>query len=228
MKPSFLSLGSLALAWCVVSCERRETNALPERSAAVTEAAAAIPPTPAVAESSSTDTGSSTTASGATVDLRRILAETKPAIEARKRLDAAGTEIKSEIEERKKRIQAVAESVGTSAKRLRNPALTTPERETLVKDVNAKRSEVVALEAELKEFVSRREKALAEKTKVELGKVIGDIRARTDALATAAGHLWVMDRSGTTQNHIPVVVYVKPSLPDLTPAVIEAINREAK
>ena len=166
-------------------------------------------------------------ATGATIDLQKVMAEAQPAIEARKRIEAAQNEVKGEIDERKKRIQTLGESLTTSTKRLQNPALTTPEREALVKEANAKRSEAAALEKELKEFAARRDTALNEKGRVELGKVIRDIHQRASLIAKAEGYVWVMDRSGESPNHVPAVVYVKPSLPDLTPAVIQAINLDA-
>jgi len=223
MKISVWLLGLLALALPVVSCEKREAASATEVSSggkpdAVSSSEPAAPSQAATA---------AVKAAGATIDLQKVMAEAKPSIEARQRIDAARNEVKGEIDERRKRIQAIGESVAASAKRLQNPALTTPERETLVKEANAKRSEAAALEKELKEFAERRDKALNEKTRAELGKVIRDIHQRASMIAKAEGYVWVMDRSGESPNRVPAVVYVKPNLPDLTSAVIQAINVEA-
>ena len=224
MKISVWSVGLFALALPVVSCKKQEavstadaSNASKTESVSSSDAA-----TPAKASSAT----AATKAVGATIDLQKVMLEAQPAIEARKRIEAAQNEVKGELDERKKRIQALGESLATSTKRLQNPALTTPERETLTKEVNAKRSEAAALEKELKEFAERRDKALNEKGRVELGKVIRDIHQRASMIAKAEGYVWVMDRSGESPNRVPAVVYVKPSLPDLTPAVIQAINLE--
>jgi Skp family chaperone for outer membrane proteins len=224
MKISVWSLGLLALALPVVCCEKREAApATGVSSGGKTDAVSSSEP----AAPSQASPATTARATGATIDLQKVMAETKPAIEARQRIEAARNEVKGEIDERRKRIQALGESVAASAKRLQNPGLATPERETLVKEANAKRSEAAALEKELKEFAERRDKALNEKTRAELGKVIRDIHQRASMIAKAEGYVWVMDRSGESPNRVPAVVYVKPSLPDLTPAVIQTINLEA-
>jgi Skp family chaperone for outer membrane proteins len=223
MKISVWSVGLLALALPVVSCEKREVAPAAEASSGgKVDAVSSAEPAPSQALPAT-----AAKATGATIDLHKVMAETKPAIEARQRIEAARNEVKGEIDERRKRIQALGESVAASAKRLQNPALTTPERESLVKEANARRSEVAALEKELKEFAERRDKALNEKTRAELGKVIRDIHQRASIIAKTEGYVWVIDRSGESPNRVPAVVYVKPSLPDLTPAVIQAINEEA-
>jgi Skp family chaperone for outer membrane proteins len=224
MKISVWSVGLLALALPVVSCEKRE--AAPATGVSSGGKADAVSSSEPAAPSQASP-ATAVKATGATIDLQKVMAETPPAIEARQRIEAARNEVKGEIDERRKRIQALGESVATSAKRLQNPALTTPEREALVKEANARRSEVAALEKELKEFAELRDKALNEKTRAELGKVIRDIHQRASIIAKTEGYVWVMDRSGESPNRVPAVVYVKPSLPDLTPAVIQAINQEA-
>jgi len=222
MKISVWPVGLLALALPVVSCKKNETVSVAGGGNAAASISSSEPATSAKVSSAA---NAKTT--GATIDLQKVMAETQPAIEARKRIEAAQNEVKGEIDERKKRIQTMAESIATSTKRLQNPALTTPEREALVKETNARRSEAAALEKELKEFGERRDKALNEKGRAELGKVIRDIHQRASMIAKAEGYVWVIDRSGESPNRVPAVVYVKPSLPDLTPAVIQAINLEA-
>jgi Skp family chaperone for outer membrane proteins len=225
MKISVWSVGLLALALPVVSCKKREAAPAPEVSDA--GKADAVSPSSEPAAPAQASPATAVKATGATIDLQKVMAESKPAIEARQRIDAARNEVKGEIDERKKRILVLGESVATSAKRLQTPALTTPEREALVKEANAKRSEAAALEKELKEFAERRDKALNEKARAELGKVIREIHQRASIIAKSEGYVWVMDRSGESPNRVPAVVYVKSSLPDLTPAVIQAINLEA-
>ncbi|HEY8961726.1 MAG TPA: OmpH family outer membrane protein [Luteolibacter sp.] len=217
MKISVWPVGLLAVALPVVACKKRDETSSPNGSA----------PGHVNEERKAPTTMAVTAKAGATLDLQRILSETQPAIDARKRIEAAQNEVKGEIDERKKRIQALAESVATSTKRLQTPGLATSEREALVKEANAKRSEATALEKELKEFAERRDKALKEKARVELGKVIRDIHQRASMIAKAEGYAWVMDRSGESPSRVPAVVYVKPSLPDLTLAVIQAVNLEA-
>ena len=224
MKIFVWSVGLVALALPVVSCKKREATSMTEVPKAGETGSVSSPESAAPAK---TSPATAAKATGATIDLQKVMLEAQPAIEARKRIEAAQNEVKGELDERKKRIQALGESLTTSTKRLQNPALTTPEREALVKEVNAKRSEAAALEKELKEFAERRDKALSEKGRVELGKVIRDIHQRASLIAKAEGYVWVLDRSGESPNHVPAVVYVKPSLPDLTPAVIQAINLDA-
>jgi Skp family chaperone for outer membrane proteins len=223
MKISVWSLGLLALALPVVSCKKSE-------ALAAAEGASTGGAGPGSAQSTATQASSPTAASetrGATIDLQKVLAETQPAIEARQRIEAARAEVKTEIDERKKRIQVLGEALAASTKRLQNPGLATPQRAALVKEVNAKRSEGAALEKELKEFAERRDKALNEKTRTELGKVIREIHQRANMIAQAEGYVWVMDRSGESPNRLPAVIYVKPSVPDLTAAVIQAVNLSA-
>lgn len=224
MKISVWPVGLLALVLPMVSCKKQDAASVADVSNANKEGSVS-PSEPATPAKASPSTAAKTT--GATIDLQKVLQEAKPAIEARQRIEAARNEVKGEIDERKKRIQTLGESMAAATKRLQSPGLTTPERETLVKEANAKRSEATALEKELKEFAERRDKALNEKTRVELGKVIRDIHQRASSIAKAEGYVWVMDRSGESPNRVPAVVYVKPSIPDLTPAVIQAINLEA-
>lgn len=224
MKISVWSAGLLALVLPMVSCKKQETISVAD----VSSATAVDPVSSSEPAATHASPATATKTTGATIDLQKVLQETKPAIEARQRIEAARNEVKGEIDERKKRIQTLAESLATSTKRLQNPALTTPEREALVKEANAKRSEAAALEKELKEFAERRDKALNEKTRTELGKVIREVHQRASIIAKAEGYVWVMDRSGESPNRVPAVVYVKPSVPDLTPAVIQAINLDAE
>jgi Skp family chaperone for outer membrane proteins len=220
MKISVCSLGLLALVLPAVSCKKNET--LAAAAGASTAGTGSVSPQSSTAQGSSPAVAGETR--GATLDLQKVLAETKPAIEARQRIDAARNEVKGEIDERKKRIQALGEALAVSVKRLQNPALATSEREALVKEVNAKRTEGAALEKELKEFAERRDKALNEKARAELGKVIRDVHQQASSIAKAEGYAWVLDRSGESSNRVPTVVYVKPGLPDLTAAVIQAVN----
>lgn len=225
MKIFVWSVGWVALALPMVACKKRETASLAVVSHVDNAASVSSSGASAAAQTSS---GATVKGTGATIDLQKIMSETTPAIEARQRIDAARNEVKGEIDERKKRIQALGDALAASVKRLRNPGLGTPEREALVKEVNAKRTEGAALEKELKEFAERRDKALNEKARMELGKVIQDIHQQAGSLAKAEGYAWVLDRSGESSNRVPAVVYVKPGLPDLTLAVIQAINQEAK
>jgi len=230
MKASFSTLGLLALAVSFASCGKRESEpASPAAAQSVAEKPADS--TAPVAASAAAPAKAKAPANGAkfaTVDLQKVMNDCQPAQDARKRIDAIRNEVKSEVDERKKRLDGLAENAGKTAKRLQNPALGKPERETLAKDLNAKRDELKALEGEFKEFTARREKAMNEKIRTELGRILTDIRTQAQTLAQAEGYVWVIDRSGVAISQTPAVLYVNPAFPDLTAAVTRAVDEAAK
>ncbi|HEY8990385.1 MAG TPA: OmpH family outer membrane protein [Luteolibacter sp.] len=230
MKASFSTLGLLALAVSLTSCGKRESE---QSSPAAAQPVAEKPaessaPVSASAAAPGNAKAPANGAKFATVDLQKVMSDCQPAQEARKRIEAIRNEVKSEVDERKKRLDGLTEIAGKTAKRLQNPALGKPERETLAKDLNAKRDELKALEGEFKEFTSRREKAMNEKIRTELGRILMDIRTQAQTLAQAEGYLWVIDRSGAAMSQTPAVLYVNPAFPDLTAAVTRAVDEAAK
>ena len=104
-----------------------------------------------------------------------------------------------------------------------NMVYTAAERENRRLNAQEKYRQVVAKEAELREYNRERQKQLRDEYEKLRSSILQDISNVVTEKCLAEGYGLVLDKSGRTLNNIPFVVYSSKML-DITDSVIKTLN----
>ncbi len=153
----------------------------------------------------------------ATVDMDLLARETKLGKQSAVRVGELKALVDRGFARRKADAEAMSESLKSAAKGSaaeRKRAQTT----SLV---------LAALKKESSSYVTRWLAELKKISKKERSKVALAAKAHIDAVAAEGGYVWVLDRSANSFSEIPVLIYSKRAMPDITSEVMRRMDAES-
>ncbi|GAA5130356.1 OmpH family outer membrane protein [Luteolibacter yonseiensis] len=162
----------------------------------------------------------------ATVDMRELYKQYYRSTELEKEMGVHQARIQKEDGARVARAKELEERLGKIRKQLEDPSLNDSKKQSLFKTWQAGQQEAIALDRERREFVQRRAQALNEEMRLRMKAILGEIRGMVEEWAKSEDFDHVLDRSGLSGFHVPILLYAKDST-DITGTLLKGLNRGA-
>jgi outer membrane protein len=161
-----------------------------------------------------------------TVDMNRVFSEYYKTKDAQAKYTDAEAEANKDLNNRvdvlKKDMQAISQ-INTD---LQKPGLAADTKDAMTKDREAKVTAARALDREITEYRSTKQKQLQEQFLRMRKDIVDDILKTVNEIVKARGYDIVFDKSGLSSGAVPVVLYSREDL-DFSPDVITALNKTA-
>jgi outer membrane protein len=159
-----------------------------------------------------------------TVDMNRIFSSYYKTKDAESRINEARAAAKKELDDRMENYKKNLDAINKLNEEINKPELSKDAKDDKSKSRDEKIAETKNLEREIGEFRSTREKQLQEQAVrmrngivEEITKLVQD-RVKTDQFDI------VFDRSGSSLNGVPILVFAKDSL-DFSEDIITSLNK---
>jgi serine/threonine protein kinase len=193
-------------------------------------------PSPSIAATATTTTAPVQTASYsssdgydpaiALVDMNRIFKEYSKTKDSEARINAAKDAAKKEYDDRAEVYKKQLNEVNALNKELDSPGLSAATRTGKAKERDDKIAKVKALEKEINDFRTTREKQLQDQSTQMRAEIVKEITQEITGLI-AASKGFVYDRSGQSTNGVPLLLFA-PDRADVSDKVISALNRKSR
>lgn len=161
-----------------------------------------------------------------TVDMNRIFSDYYKTKEAQTRYSeaekAANDELNTRVETLKKGMQEISQLNSD----LQKPNLTKDEIDTKRKDLQPKVDAARALDREIADFRTAKQKNLQDQFLRMRKDIVDDIMKTVSEIVKAKGYDIVFDKSGLSAGAVPVVLYSREDL-DFSSEVAAALNKNA-
>jgi Skp family chaperone for outer membrane proteins len=208
----------------IVSCKNDKPATTEEKSpetpAEVTPAVEASSPATVVAQ----DPERTTTGGYATVNLQRLVRESKAGIAGSQRVDSFKALMEEALEKRKAYPTKIIAELEIINQQLKTAQPGSIEQKKWGMMLEATKSELTALAKDRDEFAKRRNQQLKEFSLKEIKSVIALSSVELGKLAKERGYLWVMDKSGISSSEVPIILYTKEKHPDVTEEMLRRMD----
>jgi serine/threonine protein kinase len=209
------------------------TRAIPTSPPVVVYTAA---PSPSIAAAATATTAPVQTASHsssdgydpaiALVDMNRIFKEYSKTKDSEARINAAKDAAKKEYDDRAEVYKKKLDEINALNKQLDSATLSAATKTAKAKERDDKIAKVKALEKEINDFRTTREKQLQDQSTQMRAEIVKEITQEITGL-DAASKGFVYDRSGQSTNGVPLLLFA-PDRADVSDKVISALNRKSR
>jgi outer membrane protein len=159
----------------------------------------------------------------ATVDMQALTQEYNKTKTTRAKMEKDIARVKVDGEERMKQLQDLAKTVEDLKKQIDDPSIAEAKRRDLMNTRQLKGQELQTLQAELEDFMKRKDRAVKEQILVDLKVILDEIRSKVRAHAESEGYDYVLDKAGVSTSQVPILLYTKDAT-DITEVLLKTIN----
>lgn len=160
------------------------------------------------------------------VDMKEVFAEYYKTKDAEKSVNEGKAVAKQQLDERNAKYKSLISKWQEQQKMINDPAINEVLREQKQKEANGVAAEAKALEREMAEFRSRRERQLQEQVMRMRKGILDEIKGIVIDRARRDNYDLVFDKSGLGVNGVPFLLHSKDAV-DFSKDVIEALNKDA-
>ena len=159
----------------------------------------------------------------ATVDMQALTQEYNKTKTTRIKMEKDIERVKADGTERMKHLQELAKTVEDLKKQSDDPAISEAKRRELMNSRQLKGQELQTLQADLEDFMKRKDRAVKEQIMVEMKVILDEIRAKVQKHAEGEGYDYVLDKAGISTSQVPILLYTKDAT-DITEVLLKTIN----
>jgi outer membrane protein len=159
-----------------------------------------------------------------TVDMDKIFKSYYKTKDAENRINEARAEAKKELDDRMETYKGNLEEIKKLNDEINKPELSKDKKDDKLKQRDEKISETSNLEREITEFRTTREKQLQEQAVRMRNGIVEEINKLITDKVKAENYDYVFDRSGTSLNGVPVVIFARDAV-DFSEDIITALNK---
>ena len=158
------------------------------------------------------------------VDMKQVFAEYHKTKEAEKSVNEGKAQAKQQLDERNAKYKSLISNWQEMQKMISDPAINDVLREQKQKEANGVAAEAKALEREMAEFRSRRERQLQENVMRMRKGILDEIKGIVVDMARRDNYDLVFDKSGLGVNGVPFLLHSKDAV-DFSKDVIAELNK---
>jgi len=160
----------------------------------------------------------------ATVDLQRLVRESKAGLAGGQRLDAFKALMEESLAKRNDYPEKILAEMEIIQQQLKSAKPGSSEQKKWAGMFESTKAELTALAKDREEFAKRRNQQLKEFSLLEIKRVISLASVQLGELAKERGYVWVMDKSGLSAGDVPVILYTKEKHPDITNEMLRRMD----
>ena len=161
-----------------------------------------------------------------TVDMQRAFKEYNKTKDAEAKVNDAKNAAKKEFDDRTDGYKKALDEINKLNQQLDAPALSADAKAQKAKDRDEKIANIKTMEREINEFRQTREQQLQQQAMRMREGIVKEITDIVMERVKTNGMDLVFDKSGLSQNFVPVVLYSKDNA-DFTTEIITALNKKA-
>jgi len=161
-----------------------------------------------------------------TVDMQRAFKEYTKTKDAEAKVNDAKNAAKKEFDDRTEGYKKALEEINKLNQQLDSPALSTDKKTSMAKDRDEKIANIKTMEREINEFRQTREQQLQQQAMRMREGIVKEITDIVMERVKTNGMDLVFDKSGLSQNFVPVLLYSRDNV-DFTTEVITALNKKS-
>jgi outer membrane protein len=161
-----------------------------------------------------------------TVDMNRIFGEYYKTKAAQAKYADAEAAANKDLNDRVEILKKSMQEISQIKSDLEKPALSQDAKETKQKEIEAKVNSARALDRDITEYRSNKQKTLQDQFLRMRKDIVDDIMKSVNDLVKAKGYDIVFDKSGLSAGAVPVVVYSRDEF-DFSQEVITTLNKNA-
>jgi outer membrane protein len=161
-----------------------------------------------------------------TVDMQRAFKEYNKTKDAESKVNDAKNAAKKEFDDRTDSYKKALDEINKLNQQLDAPALSADAKAQKAKERDEKIANIKNMEREINEFRQTREQQLQQQAMRMREGIVKEITEVVLERVKTNGMDLVFDKSGLSQNFVPVVLYSKDSA-DFTTEIITALNKKA-
>jgi outer membrane protein len=161
-----------------------------------------------------------------TVDMGRAFKEYNKTKDAEAKVNDAKNAAKKEFDDRTEGYKKALDEINKLNQQLDSPALATDKKTAMAKERDEKIANIKTMEREISEFRQTREQQLQQQMMRMREGIVKEITDVVLERVKTNGMDLVFDKSGLSQNFVPVLLYSKDNV-DFTTEIITALNKKA-
>jgi outer membrane protein len=161
-----------------------------------------------------------------TVDMGRAFKEYNKTKDAEAKVNDAKNAAKKEFDDRTEGYKKALDEINKLNQQLDSPALATDKKTAMAKERDEKIANIKTMEREISEFRQTREQQLQQQMMRMREGIVKEITEVVLERVKTNGMDLVFDKSGLSQNFVPVLLYSKDNV-DFTTEIITALNKKA-
>jgi outer membrane protein len=161
-----------------------------------------------------------------TVDMQRAFKEYNKTKDAEAKVNDAKNAAKKEFDDRTDGYKKALDEINKLNQQLDSPALSTDKKTSMAKDRDEKIANIKTMEREINEFRQTREQQLQQQAMRMREGIVKEITDIVMERVKTNGMDLVFDKSGLSQNFVPVVLYSRDTA-DFTTEIITALNKKS-
>jgi outer membrane protein len=161
-----------------------------------------------------------------TVDMQRAFKEYNKTKDAEAKVNDAKNAAKKEFDDRTDGYKKALDEINKLNQQLDSPALSTDKKTAMAKERDEKIANIKTMEREINEFRQTREQQLQQQAMRMREGIVKEITEIVLERVKTNGMDLVFDKSGMSQNFVPVLLYSKDNV-DFTTDIITALNKKA-
>ncbi len=161
-----------------------------------------------------------------TVDMNRVFSEYYKTKDAQAKYADAETTANKDLNERVDVLKKSMQEISQINADLEKPELSKDLKDAKLKDRETKVAAARALDREITEYRSAKQKMLQDQFLRMRKDIVDDIMKTVNDLVKSKGYDIVFDKSGLSAGAVPVVLYSRDDM-DFSPDVIAALNKNA-
>jgi outer membrane protein len=158
------------------------------------------------------------------VDMNKVFSDYYKTKDAETRINEARAAAKKEMDDRMEARTKTLEDINTLNKDMENKTLAASARDEKSKQRDDKIAEVRNLEREITEFKNTRERQLQEQAVRMRNGIVEEIMKIVNDRVKADGYDMVFDKSGSSLNGVPLILFNKDGM-EFTTDVVTALNK---
>jgi len=157
------------------------------------------------------------------VDMNQVFQKYSETQDAESKINEAREQARKELEEKMETFKASVEEINKLNQEVENPALSDQARSTKAQERDKKIAETREMERKLQEFRQQREKQLADQMQRMRNTIVEKIIGVVKEKVKAESYDIVLDKSGLSQNLVPIVLYANDDM-DFSQSIIDELN----
>jgi outer membrane protein len=161
-----------------------------------------------------------------TVDMQRAFKEYNKTKDAEGKVNDAKNAAKKEFDDRTDGYKKALDEINKLNQQLDSPALSADKKAAMAKERDEKIANIKTMEREINEFRQTREQQLQQQAMRMREGIVKEITDVVLERVKTNGMDLVFDKSGLSQNFVPVLLYSKDNV-DFTTEIITALNKKA-
>ena len=162
----------------------------------------------------------------ATVDMKLLLKDYYRTEQAQQKLNEKQALLSKTNNEKMQAIKDLENEMTTLRKQFEDPSLNQAKKEEIANQLREKQQEGVAMDRSLREYIERKRRQVQVDMQQEMRGIIEEVSQLLEEKSKAEDYDYVFDKSGTSANQVPILLYAKDSV-DITEELLAELNANA-